>query len=235
MSTPMPAAPPPLLHVEVDPAEPAAGRTRRARTGLLAALIVVATLPDLPGAYLYPDTASGDTWYRYVDVAPIREFWWGLNILLAVNLILAVPATALAAVILTPRRGAIWTTVGGALMWVGTALYAVGVGGLAVFYYFATDPAALDPGVAAGFVERFGSGWKLYATAIPGALLVAFGTVVMAIGLWRSRSVPRWLPVLLLVSSSTFFVDLSGVLKVVVQLPACAAALALAYYLWRRA
>ena len=31
---------------------------------------------------------------------------------------------------------------------------------------------------------------------IAGALLVAIGTVVQAVGLWRSHAVPRWIPLL---------------------------------------
>ena len=80
------------------------------------------------GSLLWPEPAVGD-WYTHDDIAPIRERLWGLLSALSVGLVLNVPAQALAALLLTPAKGAMWTTVGAALIWLGTGFDAVGVGG----------------------------------------------------------------------------------------------------------
>ncbi len=47
---------------------------------------------------------------------------------------------------------------------------------------------------------------RLFAVALPGAALVALGTVVQAVGLLRSRALPRWVPTLSLAIVLTFVV-----------------------------
>ena len=49
------------------------------------------------------------------------------------------------------NKGAI---LGGSLVWLGAAIYGVGIGGWATLYYFASDPAALDPATAARLIDH---------------------------------------------------------------------------------
>jgi putative effector of murein hydrolase len=90
--------------------------TRR-RAGLLLVVLVATSLLAILGSLLWPEPAVGD-WYTYQDIAPIRERWWAVLTALSVGLVLNVPAQALAALILTPDRGAMWTA-GASLMWLG--------------------------------------------------------------------------------------------------------------------
>jgi hypothetical protein len=112
--------------------------TRR-RAGLLLIVLVATSLLAIVGSLLWPEPAVGD-WYSYSDIAPIRERWWAVLTALSVGLVLNVPAQALAALILTPHRGAMWTTAGASIMWVGTGLYAVGGGGWAAVYFLGLIP-----------------------------------------------------------------------------------------------
>jgi hypothetical protein len=205
----------------------------RRRTGLLLGVLVITSLAALVGSLLWPEPATGD-WYSYDDIAPIRERWWALLTVLSTSLVLNVPAQALAALLLTPNRGAVWTTVGAGVMWLGTGLYAVGVAGWAATYFFTTDPA-LAAANGRQLLYRVGEDPRLFAIALPGAVLVALGTVVQAVGLWRSRTLPRWVPVLSLAIVLSFIVPGSGLLGFLFGIPVATAGIAMGYYAWRRA
>ena len=70
--------------------------------------------------------------------------------------------------------------------------------------------------------------------ALPGAVLVAVGTVVQAVGLPRSRALPRWVPILSLTIVLTFVTPGRGV-GLVVDLAVALASVAIGYFAWRRA
>lgn len=213
---------------------PAPPTTGRRRAGVLAAVLAVATVAAIPANFRYPRPAEGATEFGYADIAPIRETFWALQVFLSVEVALAVPAMALAVLLLVRHRGATLATIGATALCVGAACYVVGSAGIATFYYFTTDPALLDPGAGARLVEEVSTGWKLYALAAPGMLLLAVGTVLQAIALWRSRSVPRWLPIASLSIVAGFFIPTSGWTGLVVQAPIVASGLAVAYFVWRR-
>jgi hypothetical protein len=205
----------------------------RRRTALLFVVLIVTSTVALVGGVLWPDPATGD-WYSYRDIAPIRHRWWVVVTALSISLVLNVPAQALAAVLLTRDRGAVWTTVGAGMMWVGTGFYAAGAAGWAAFYFFATDPA-LDAASGTRLLDQVGDDPRMFAIAIPGAVLVALGTAVQAAGLWRSRALPRWVPILTLVIILTFIVPTSGPIGLLVEIPVAVAGIALGYFAWRRA
>ena len=203
------------------------------RAALLAVVLLLTSLVAVVGGLFWPEAGSGD-WYGYDDIAPVRDRWWGLLTLMSASLVLNVPAQALAAVMLTDGRGAAWTTVGAAVMWLGTGLYAVGVAGWAATYYFLTDPT-FDADRGAALLERVEDDPRLFAAAVAGAVLVALGTVTQAVGLLRSRAVPRWVPILSLAIVLTFFLPGEGVLGLVFGLPVAVASTAIGYFAWRRA
>jgi len=205
--------------------------TRR-RAGLLLIVLVATSLLAILGSLLWPAPAVGD-WYTYQDIAPIRERWWAVLTALSVGLVLNVPAQALAALILTPDRGAMWTTAGASLMWLGTGLYAVGVGGWASMYFFATHPG-LDAAAGTRLLDQVADDPRLLAVALPGALLVALGTVGQAVGLWRSRALPPWVPILSLTIVLSFIAPGSGIVGALLGIPVAVAGTAIGYYAWRR-
>ncbi|MFC9690136.1 hypothetical protein ACFTSF_16440 [Kribbella sp. NPDC056951] len=204
--------------------------TTRRRVGFVALALAVTALIALPGGLLWPEPSGGGETYTYGDIQPQRDLWWGLLVVLAANLVINVPAQALLTVRLVRTRGAAWATVGGVMMWIGTALYAVGGAGWAAAYYFATAPG-VDPSV----MDRINAdSAHVFGVMIPGALLVALGTVVQAVGLFRSKAVPRWIPILWLTIIATFIVPGNGVAGLVTAVPMTAASLGTAYYAWRR-
>ncbi|WP_328328430.1 hypothetical protein OHA70_03505 [Kribbella sp. NBC_00382] len=200
------------------------------RVGYVALALALTALAAIPGGLLWPEPSGSGHTYSYADIQPHRALWWGLLVGLAANLVINVPAQALLTVLLVRARGAAWATVGGIIMWIGTALYAVGVGGWASAYYFATAPG-VDPSV----IERVNDDpAHIFAVMISGSLLVALGTVIQAVGLWRSAAVPRWIPVLWLTIVATFVVSGNGVAGLITALPMTAAGLGTAYYAWKK-
>ncbi len=203
----------------------------RRRIGIVALLLALTAIAAVPGGLLWPEPAGGGETYSYSDIQPARDLWWGLLVFLSAALVINVPAQALLTTFLVRGRGAAWATVGAVVMWIGTALYAVGGAGWAAAYYFATAPG-VDPGV----IERINDdAAHVFGVMIPGALLVTVGTVIQVVGLWRSRAVPRWIPVLWLTIAVTFVVPGNGVLGLITALPMTAASLGTAYYAGRKA
>jgi hypothetical protein len=203
----------------------------RRRIGIVALLLALTAVVAVPGGLLWPEPSGGGETYAYSDIQPVRDLWWGLLVALSACLVINVPAQALLTTFLVRGRGSAWATVGAVVMWIGTALYAVGGAGWAAAYYFATAPG-VDPSV----IERINDdAAHVFGVMIPGALLVAVGTVIQVVGLWRSRAVPRWIPLLWLTIVPTFIVPGNGVAGLITALPMTAASLGTAYYAWRKA
>ena len=113
--------------------------TRRdVHVGLLFAVVIITAVATMTVSLLFPEPGEGG-FFSYASVEPDRAFVWGFLTLAAVNVVVSVVAAALVFVLLTPRRGWQWATAGFATAMVGCALYAIGVGGWAMVYFFATD------------------------------------------------------------------------------------------------
>lgn len=206
----------------------------RSRVRLIAIGLAVTAIAAVPGGLLWPEPAGGGETYTYADIAGTRDLWWGLLVSLAILGVVGVPMQALASMVLVRRRGAGWVTAGGAVMWLGIAMQAVGVGGWATAYFFPTDPAVPTAAGTAVIDQLNQDTAHLFGVMIPGALLVIVGTVLQAVGLFRSRAVPKWVPVLCLTAVLTFVVPGNGIAGLLTALPMTAGALALAYYAWKR-
>jgi len=143
-------------------------------------------------------------------------------------------ALALAGLRLVPSRGAVWGTVGASMMWLGAGLYGVGLGGLATAYHYATSPV-LDRASGVALVEALGTDFaRLYGIVLPGALLVALGTVALSVALWRARTVPRWVPIVAGISIlATFVVETSGPAGLLAEGPVALSSVAIGWHAWR--
>ena len=212
---------------------PADQDTTRSRTFLLFIVLAVTSAMGVVLMALWPEPAA-EGFYSYGEIAPIRDRWWLVGTLLAAGFVINVPAQAVAAMLVARHRGATWATAGGLAMVVGAALQATAIAGWTTLYYYATGPG-LDASAATAFLDRVGSDSRLFAVALPGALLVMIGTVLQAVGLWRSRAIPRWVPILSLLILPTFVLPAGGLIGFLVQLPLGVAAVAIGWYAWRRA
>jgi len=214
---------------------PKAGWTRpAAQVALLFALLVVTTVIGLTVSLLFPRTADGGV----ISLAAIeadRASTWAIFLAAGTNIVLAVATTAIASLLLVPARGWRWATAGFAVALAGGAAYAVGVGGWAMVSWFAGDPALTADARVALVQAVNGDALHGFAPALVGALLLAIGGILMAIGLWRSGNVPRWVAVLLVAGGfMTFLPRPGGLANVIFELPQAVSGVMVGWYLWRR-
>jgi hypothetical protein len=212
---------------------PTADPVTRRRIGAVGLVLTISNLIATPGGVLWPEPSGGGETYTYADIQPLRDRWWGVLVLLAAGALLGVPAQAFLTAYLVRARGAAWATAGGLMMWIGIAFQAVGVGGLAAAYFVATG---VDSTAGTAVIDSANDDLlHLFGPTLAGALLVAIGTVVQVVGLWRSHAVPRWVPLLVLFIVISFVVPGNGWIGLTVQIPMAAGGIAIAYYAWRRA
>jgi hypothetical protein len=215
-------------------AAPAAGNPRRA---LLFAVILVTGISafGLSVVSFAKPIGAGDGLPDYAAIAPNRAYLWTFFLVAGVQLVIGACAAALAAWLLVPDRGARWATVGGSVVWLGAAVYGVGIGGWATVYYFATDPATLDPATATRLVDHINDDTaRILAVPIGGALLIALGSLLLAVAVWRAGTVPRWVPIVGALSSlATLAVPPDGVPGLVAEAASSATTIALGWYAWK--
>src|SRR4051812_6694712 len=178
----------------------------------------------------------GDGLPDYGAIAANRGYVWAFFLVAGVQLIVGASTTALAALLLAPARGARWANVGGSFVWLGAAIYGVGIGGWATLYYFGTDPVALGPATAARFIEHVNDDTaRMLAVPIGGALLVAVGAMLLAVALWRAGTVPRWVPVIAVLTSVTGIVlPPDTIAGIVGEAASSATSIAVGWYAWQR-
>lgn len=213
-----------------------AARPAPSRLALLFAVILVTSVAAVSlsvVSYLRP-AGEGDIGLAYRDIEPMRGFLWVFFVVGGVQLIVGVCAAALAGWILTPARGARWATVGGSMIWLGAAVYGVGIGGWAAFYYFASDSSALDAATATALIDRANDDLRLLVVPIAGAALVMLGSLVLAVGLWRACSVPRWVVVFGVAASlATIVLAPSTLPGVVAEAISAVTTAAVGWYAWK--
>lgn len=209
----------------------AATPVSRARLGLLTGTLAVTSVLGVIGTVLWP-TGSGD-FYTYDDVAPVRGRFFAVISVMAVLFLLNVPLQGLTGLAIVRRRGSAWATAGAALLWLGAAVQATGIAGWAMLYFFATGPS-LNASAGRPFLDAIDTDSRIFAFALIGEGLVILGTILQAVGMFRSRAVPWWVPVLTLVIVGSFVLPSNGWAGLIGTVPTAAGSIAMAWYAWRR-
>jgi hypothetical protein len=171
---------------------PVAAAPRAAR-GLVAASLVAAAVASVVWVALEPPFPEG-----YVDrLAAIDEA--GTSAAVSAFLFTASQLPWLVAVLgiaWVARRGAPRTsTVGAVLATLGAFGHAVFGGAMLVTVLMAGDAANRE--VYAGLLEEMEFSPLLMVFAAAGLLGTVLGLLLLGVALWRSRAVPRWLPLVL--------------------------------------
>ncbi|MGW6930023.1 hypothetical protein ACWGE0_08110 [Lentzea sp. NPDC054927] len=222
------------MSVDITAAPDTAATSTRGRAAVLAVVLAVTSVAATAGGLLWPEPAAGGETYTYADIASNRDLWWTLLTGLAAMQVLNIPLQALATMLIVRRRGSAWATWGAALMWIGGGLQAAGVAGWAAAYFYPTDPG-VNKAVGEAVIEAANNDAHLFALMIPGAVLVLLGTVLQCVGLFRSRAVPKWVPIAALTIVLTFVIPGNGVAGLLTAIPMAAGAIAIGYYAWRSA
>jgi hypothetical protein len=208
------------------------------RLALLFAAILVTSVSAvaLSFASFVKPIGEGDGLPGYAAIAPHRGYLWLFFVIAGVQLIVGASAAALAALLLAPDRGARWATAGAGLVWLGAAIYGVGIGGWATVYYFAADADTLGSATARRLVDHINDdAGRMLAVPIGGAVLVAVGSLLLALALWRASTVPRWVPVIGAASTViTLLAPPDGIVGLVGEAASSATTIAIGWYAWRR-
>jgi Domain of unknown function (DUF4386) len=217
------------------PVAPTLTVPRAGRLGLLFAAIALTSVSGFAlavASFAKPIGAGGDALPDYAALASNRGYVWGFFTVAGVQLVIGATAAALAAMLLARNR---WGTVGGSVVWLGAALYGVGIGGWAAAYYFGTDPA-LAPRTGTALIDRINDDTAhVLAVPISGALLVGLGTLVLAVALWRARTVPRWVPIVgALAAVATVVIPPDTVAGIFGEGASSVSTIAIGWYAWRR-
>jgi hypothetical protein len=75
----------------------------------------------------------------------------------------------------------------------------------------------------------------MLAVPIGGAVLIALGSLTIAVALWRARTVPRWVPVVGAISAlATLVLPPDGVAGLLGEAASSATTIAIGWYAWQR-
>ena len=209
-------------------------RRRDVQVGLLFAAIVFGAVSVLAISLLFPAAGDND-FFTYDSVSADREFHWSFLTFVAANIVVSSISVGLASLMLVSRHGWPWATAGFTLGVVGAGLYAIGVGGWAMTYFFASDPGVLDPATATALVDAVNAdSFRLFTAAFAGAISIAIATLLMAIGLWRSGNLPKWVIGLSVIGALLpLFVPVEGIVGALVESPAAIAGVLIGWQAWR--
>jgi hypothetical protein len=107
---------------------------------------------------------------------------------------------ALTVTMIVRRRGAAWATAGAVLVSLGGVLFAAAGYAIGVLTWYATAVDVLDAGAGAALLSGVEKDpGHLGAADVVGFLALTVGSLLIAVALWLSRAVPRWVPIALAV------------------------------------
>lgn len=214
--------------VDADPTRHARSDSVSAgRTRLMAYALALAAVAVVPLQLRWPQPSNGQQ-FSYSDIAGDRELFWLVLGLFAAISVIYLPLQALATMHLVRGRGNSAATVGGILLWVGCGLQAAGVATWAATYFVASDPGIGGAAGRAVIEAANADGLHLYGLIFPGTVLVALGTTVQCVALFRARVTPVWVPLGLLFVMLTFVIQSTGPIGMICTIPMTIGALGLA-------
>jgi hypothetical protein len=121
-------------------------------------------------------------------VTPVRDAVWVFGLVEGLGAAVAYLCAGLAVCLLTRDRGSVWATVGAVLTGLGGLLFAAGFFAFGAMSWYASSPGA------ATFFDYFqDNSARVFGVQAAGFGLSSIGFLLLAVGLWRSRSMPRWL------------------------------------------
>ena len=207
-------------------AAPSGNRTRLVASILgFAAAVVAAVLLFRP----WPVRNS----FEYGELAPVRDAIWSAILVDSLAFAAISISLSLGICALARSRGARLATVGAIVTTIGGVLFAMGAYAFASLVWYVTDAAALEAGAGARLLESVVANPEhlMLAQAL-GFLLYTLGTLLLAVALFWSRAVPRWLPVAIIAATLAQFGFHDRALDIV-QIATMALLVVLAGYLFR--
>ncbi len=171
---------------------PAGAGVSALRRGLGVAVLVAQPVVLLTGQVLRPADNPSDpaAWLDSVAAQPIR--WYAAQLLMAVGALLLVPALVVLCRLIR-ERGGIFATTGAILAGVGATMAGVAFAGEASLLTVAARPELDRPALATFLGTLLHDPKAQLPYAFPPLLVL--GLLLVTIGLYRARTLPRWLPI----------------------------------------
>jgi hypothetical protein len=210
-----------------------AAPSSRGRARLVAAALAAAAV--VAGVNLLARPLPADDFNEYAAAAPVRDALWTFATVAAVSTAIAYIAVGLAVCLLAPSRGAVWASAGAVCTALGGVGYAAGFFATGAIHWYATStviPAEAGTALLRYAGEQSG---HVFGPQVAGFLAFVIGYVVLlAVALWRSGSVPRWLPIAIPVTFLAAMLAGTGVAFDVANAAFMATMVAIAWSLWVR-
>lgn len=205
-----------------------------ARARIVAAVLVLGAFTSAAFGIWHPAPGAHDR-LGYDVIAPMRISWWAWHLFGGLGVAAAAIAVALAVCLLVPARGATWATLGALLTALGGLAFYGGVAAEGVLGMYATDPEALPAEPGTTLLTFVNDNFEpIGHVLLPGLVLLTLGPLLLALALWRARSVPRWLPVAFALTNVAGFPLSTGVLADIVDSAFAATLVAIAWSLWHQ-
>jgi hypothetical protein len=171
----------------------------------------------------------------YADIAPHRDAAWLGTVIDGLGFAAVGIALGLAVCLLAPGRGASWANIGAVLTGFGGVVFSAGMVAFGSFAWSVTNTDAVPANAGTALMKYTEANpGHVLGLQMAGFLLFTVGSLVLMVALWRSRSVPRWLPIGYLVLTVGVFA-LGGVALNVVQAIQMATLIVVAFYARRAA
>jgi hypothetical protein len=216
-------------------AAPTFGAGTRSRITVVCGALVLTALALIPIGLAWPTVSDSGTVLQVDDIRPVRDTIWLLIMLAAVLGPLNVMAQAIAVLTLVRGKGAVTATWGACLMIIGGTMEAAGLAGYAAAYFYPSDPQVSHTAATSVYDAIAGDHLHLLVWQLPGHLVLTVGIIVQAVGLFRARVLPRWVPALTaLAILLTYAFPGSGLLGLVSVVPLTAGCIAVAYFTRRQ-
>ncbi len=179
-----------------------------------------------------PSPERGD--FSYASFAAVRDAAWLSAVIDHLGFVLLSLDLPMAVCLLVRARGSRLATIGSALVIVGGMFFASGFYALYLMGWYATAPEALSAEDGTAFMRYLENNLAHVLGPQAGFFAFNIGTLLLCAALWRSRSVPRGVPVAIAVLTVGQFLVPEAALDVA-QTLFLLSLLPVAWFAWRRA
>ena len=172
----------------------------RGRTRIIAAALAISAAVVAAVLLFRPWQVRNS--FAYAELAPVRDAIWTAIFIDALAFVTVAISLALSVALAARTRGSRLANVGAFITIAGSVLFAMGAFAFVALVWLVTDTAVLPAADGARVLDAALTEMAhVVAPQALGFLLYTVGTLLLAVALFRSRAVPRWLPIAIVVAT----------------------------------
>ncbi len=205
-------------------------RVQIARQRSLAVMLAIGAIAAAANLLARPVLAEDAS--VFAQVAPERDAVWLFGLIGAIGTPIAYLTVGLAACLLVTGRGGMLATAGAILTGLGALGYACGFFAFHVLSWYGTADVLSEQGK--DFLTYVGdNSGHVFGPQIVGFSMCVLGYLTTAAALWRSRVVPRWLPISIAVTFVLTMLAGTGIAFDVTHAVYMGTFVAVAWFVWK--